>query len=66
MSEWAAQGDGGVTIPGGVQDWTWHKVPWSSRQGGRAGNQRLDMMIMEVFSNLNDSVILCKIISNES
>jgi len=56
--EQAAQGSGGITIPGGVQ-----KMCRSGSSGhGWAGmvvlGWRLDLMILEVFSNLNDSMIL--------
>lgn len=62
-------GDGGVTIPAGVQEITGRGTKCHGlvdKVVGQVIRQRLDMMIMEVFSNLNDSVILCKIISNES
>ena len=52
----AAQGGGGVTIPGGVPE------PWGSGTEGcgqwaRWGGLGLDLVILEVFSNLNDSGI---------
>jgi len=56
--EQAAQGGGGVTIPGEFQ---------KTRRCGTSGHglagmvvlgSRLDLMILEVFSNLNVSVIL--------
>ena len=54
----AAQGGGGVTAPGGVQE-AWRCGTEGCGQwvilvvGGQ-----LDYMILEVFSNLNDSMIL--------
>jgi len=54
----AAQGSGGVPIPGGVQK----TCGWGTSRHGLAGivvlGWRLTLMILEVFSNLNDSVIL--------
>jgi len=54
----AAQGSGGVPISGGVQKT--HK--YGTLVHGLAGmvvlGSRLDLMILEVFSNLKDSVIL--------
>ena len=54
----AAQGGGEVTVPGGVHE------PWGCGTEGR-GQQalvgvrgRLDYMILEVFSNLSNSMIL--------
>ena len=56
----AAQGSGGVTIPGGVQK----RCGYGTSGHGLAGivvmGWQLDLMILEVFSNLNDSVILWK------
>jgi len=63
LKEWqvleqAAQGSGRVTIPGGVQ---------TPRRCGTSGHGlagvvglgwQLDLMILEVFSNLNDLMIL--------
>jgi len=53
----AAQGSGGVPIPGGVQ-----KLcgcgPWGHGLAGMVGlGWWLDLMVLEDFSNLNDSVI---------
>jgi len=59
----AAQGGGGVPIPGGVQKTcscgTWgHGLAGTVVLGGW-----LDLMILEVFSNCNDSVILSGVCS---
>jgi len=60
--EQAAQESGGVTTPGGIQ---------KKCRCGTSGHclasmvvlgQRLDLMILEVFSNLNDSMIYFVII----
>jgi len=53
----AAQGGGGVTVPGGVQE------PWRCGTEGHGqwawlGGLVLDLVILEVFSNLNESMIL--------
>ena len=54
----AAQGGGGVTAPGGVQE------AWRCGTEGCGQwvilvvGEQLDYMILEVFSNLNDSMIL--------
>ena len=52
----AAQGGGGVTVHGGVPG------PWGCgtecRQWARWGGLGLDWVISEVFSNLNDSMVL--------
>jgi len=54
----AAQGSGGVPIPGGVQK-RCGCGPWGHGWAGMVGlGWRLDLMILEVFSNLNDSLIL--------
>ena len=55
---WAAQGGGGVTVPGDAQE------PWRCGTEGRVlvatlmGSEMLDYVTLEVFSNLNDSMIL--------
>jgi len=53
--EQAAQGSGGVTIPGGVQKhvWMWHVRTQFSGHGGDGLTVGLDDL-----SNLNDSMIL--------
>ena len=53
----AAQGGGGVTVPGGVPE------PWRCGSEGRGqwaqwGGLGLDLGILEVSSNLGDSMIL--------
>ena len=53
----AARGGGGVTVPGGVPE------PWGCGTEGRGQWARWDGLglglgILEVLSNLNDSVIL--------
>ena len=57
MLERAAQGGGGVTIPGGVQEMcrcdTKEHGQWATLVVGGW----LDQMILKVFSNLNDSMI---------
>lgn len=50
-------GGGGVPVPGGVQE------PWRCGTGGhgqwaRWGRLGLDLGILELFSNINESVIL--------
>ena len=54
----AAQGGGGVTVPGGVQE-TWR---YGAEGRGLVGmvvmGWQLDQMILDVFSNLNYSLIL--------
>ena len=52
-----AHGGGGVTVPGAVPE------PWGCGTEGRGqwarwGGLGLDWLILEVFSNLNDSVVL--------
>jgi len=51
--ESAAQGSGAVPIPGGVQK----KCRCGTLGHGLAGVGVLDLMVLEVFSNLNDSRI---------
>ena len=54
--EQAAQGGDGVTIPGGVQN-TCSRGTWGQCFRGMVVlGWRLDLMILEVFSNLNDSM----------
>lgn len=51
------QGGGGVSGPGDVQGMTGHGTQGSGL-GDKVGvGHRLDLMALEVFSNLNDSVI---------
>jgi len=53
----AAQGSGGVPIPGGVQT-PCGCGPWGQGSAGMVGlGWWLDLMISEVFSNLSDSMI---------
>ena len=54
--EWAVQGGGGVTIPGGVQE-TFRCCTEGHGLVENIGG-RLNWMILEVFSNLGDSMIL--------
>ena len=56
MLEWAAHGRGAVTIPGGDQE----TFRWCTKGDGLVGNSGgwLDWMILEVLSNLGDSMIL--------
>ena len=54
----AAQGGGGVTVPGGVQE-MWRCGTEGHSSLGRVGvDQQLDWMILAVLSNLSDSMIL--------
>jgi len=63
LGEWpgvgaAAQGSGGVPIPGGVQNPS-GCGPWGHGLAGMGGlGWPLDLMTLEVFPNLNDSGIL--------
>ena len=53
----AAQGGGGVTVPGGVQE-LWRCGTEERGQWAWWDGLELDFGILEVFSNLNDSMIL--------
>lgn len=53
----AAQGNGGVTILGSVQETTGQDNLCHDLFDKVVIDQRLDLTILEVFSNLNDSVI---------
>ena len=53
-----AQGSGGVTIPGGVQKTCRCGTSGHGLAGVVVIGWQLDLMILEVFSNLNDSMIL--------
>ena len=53
----AAQGGGGATIPGGVQE-LWRCGTWGRGQWARWGGLGLGLGILEVSSSLNGSVIL--------
>jgi len=57
--ELAAQGSGGVAIPGGVQKTCGHGTAGCVLAGMVGLGWRMDSMILEVFSNLNDSVTKC-------
>ena len=53
----AVQGGGGVTVPGGVQELC--EVALRDVVSGHGGDGfGLDWMILEAFSNLNDSLFL--------
>lgn len=54
--EWTTQEGGGVTIPAGVQERSGHGTQCQGPLDKLVFGQRLDSMISEVFSNLNDSV----------
>jgi len=56
--EQAAQGSGGVPIPGGVQKTCRCGTSGHGLAGMGVLGWRLDVMILEIFSNLNDSMIL--------
>ena len=56
--EQAAQGGGGVTIPGGVQKMCKCGTSGHGLAGMVVLGGWLDSMILEVFSNLNESMIL--------
>lgn len=53
-----AQGSGGITIPGGVQERPGQGTQWSGLADKVVICQRLDLLILEVFYNLNVSIIL--------
>jgi len=62
LKEWccsgtAAQGGCGVTVPGGVPE-LWRYGTEGHGYGHGGGGLGLDMGILEVFSKLNDSVML--------
>jgi len=61
--EQAAQGSGGVTIPGGVQKTCKFGTSGHGFVGMVVLGGWLDLMIQEVFSNLNDSMIKWDIIN---
>ena len=54
----AAQGSGGVAIPGGVQKMCRYSTSGHGLAGMVVLGWWLDLMILEVFSNLNNSMIL--------
>lgn len=56
--EQAAQGGSGLTIPGRVQEMTGCDTYCCGLVGKVAFSQRLDLMALEVFSKLIDSVVL--------
>ena len=61
LKEWSDIGigcPGGVTIPGGVQKTCRHGTSGHGLAGMVVTGWRLNLMILEVFSNLSDSVIL--------
>lgn len=58
MLEWADMGAGGVTMPEGVQGMTGCGTQWHGPVDKMVINQKLDLKIPEVFSNLSASVIL--------
>ena len=55
----AAQGGGGVTIPGGIQKMCRCGTSGHGLAGTGVLGWRLDLIILEVFSNINISMILC-------
>ena len=56
--EQAAQGSGGVIIPGGVQKKSRYGILGQAFGGMVVLSELLDLMILEVFSSPNDSMIL--------
>jgi len=56
--EQAAQGSGGVTVPGDVQKMCRYGTSGHGLAGMVVLGGWLDLMMLEVFSNLNDSRIL--------
>ena len=57
MLDQAAQGSGGVPIPGGVQKTRRYGTSGHGLSGMGLLGGWLDLMILEVFSSLNDSMI---------
>lgn len=57
MLEWAVQGGGGITVPGSLQETTGHSTWCCGLVDMVLFHQRLDLKILELFSNLYDSVI---------
>ena len=55
--EQAAQGSGGLTMPGGVQKMRRRGTSGRGLVGMVVLGWQLDLMILEVFSKLNDSMI---------
>jgi len=55
--EWTAQGGGGVTVSGGVQGMFRCCAEGRGLVGNTGESGKLDRMILEVFSNLGDSMI---------
>jgi len=53
-----AQGSGGITIPGGVQTMCRYSTSGCGLAGLMVLGWQFGLMILEVFSNLNDSMIL--------
>ena len=60
MLEWAAQGGGGVTISGGVQETFRCCTEGHGLVGNMVVGGQLDWMILEVFSNLGWKLYGCK------
>jgi len=58
MLEQAAQGSGGVAIPGGIQKMCRYGTSGHGLAGMVVMGWQLDLIILEVFSNLNDSMLL--------
>lgn len=57
MLEWAAQGDGGITVPGGISEKIVCGIQHHSLVDKVALGHRLDIRISKAFSNPADFVI---------
>ena len=57
MLEWAAHGGAGVTVLGGIQE-TFRCTEGCGLVGNIGNKGKLDWIILEVFSNLGDPMIL--------
>lgn len=54
--EWTAQESGGITVPEGAHETTGRGTWCYGLVDKVVIGQRLDLVILEIFSNLNDSV----------
>lgn len=53
-------GNGEIFSPGRVQKMSGGSSLWYGLEGMVVFSQKLDLIILEVFSNLNDFMILCR------